>query len=289
MTTKIITHIMVETSAFVTKTRNILNKSNEDYLFDAIYYNDIESVKKYLNKLNIDYKNAYGYTPLMYACYYGYEKLILLFVKAGANPNLKSDLNETVLQIAIKVAKSFLNKNINYNRIIDFLIHIGTDIDSKDYCERSALMMATKYNNLHVVESLISAGADLNLCDNTNYSALKTACYYGHVEIVKLLLDNGAKITAFEQNLKTSIIVNKETREKLVELLSVACYIQTKQSLADKSIKSADECCICYSSIGEKYVLIPCGHYSTCKKCVDKIDKCPLCSKYITNRMRIFD
>lgn len=257
------------------------NKSEIDQIFGGIYYKDINPLRKYAVKSNINQTNMYGFTPLMQSCYYNFEKGIVLLLKRGANPNLKSYLGKTALHIAIE-------SNIA-NRIINLLIYIGTDLDIQDNQGKTPLITAIKYGNIEIASSLILAGSNLDLCDNSNYSALKTACYYGHIDIIKSLLDAGAKITALEQNLKTSITVNKITREKIVEMLSVACYLQTHNVIVSTNIKNTNDCCVCYAPIAEKYVLIPCGHYSTCKNCVEKVNRCPMCMRQIKSNMRIFD
>lgn len=48
-------------------------------------------------------------------------------------------------------------------------------------------------------------------------------------------------------------------------------------------------CCICFEHLNIIYILIPCGHSQICYKCIDKLDhKCPICTKYFDNHIRVF-
>jgi hypothetical protein len=51
-----------------------------------------------------------------------------------------------------------------------------------------------------------------------------------------------------------------------------------------------DECCICFSKLVLRYVLIPCGHNNYCKDCVEKLQHniCAICRQRYENKYQLF-
>ena len=69
---------------------------------------------------------------------------------------------------------------------------MGADINQKDKCGNTALMMASEYGCNEVVELLIQKGADVNAESNKGWTALMNASRNDDREIVELLIQNGA-------------------------------------------------------------------------------------------------
>lgn len=46
-------------------------------------------------------------------------------------------------------------------------------------------------------------------------------------------------------------------------------------------------CCICLDNV-KTHITIPCAHFSYCKICINKLDKCALCNKKIKNTYKVF-
>ena len=70
-----------------------------------------------INKLlaagtDVNEKDWLGYTPLHWACYFGYADLVELLIDKGADPNLVSNTGRTSLEIAIEM---------NYDNIVELL------------------------------------------------------------------------------------------------------------------------------------------------------------------------
>ena len=230
-----------------------------DIIYAAIKHNDIDTFNHLIRNINVNYKYRNDYTLLMLAVYY-YN-----------------------------------------NTIVDLLINLGADLNIQSRDGSTALKIAAKSNNITSVKLLINARANLNLCDKFNHSALKTACYYGHIEIVELLLNAGALINVNDKPVKTSIFVTKDSHNKLVELFSreqsndlsetqfTLLELNGSANLSQKISDQISECCICFEPILEKYVLVPCGHATTCKSCIDKMKLCPICQQNITLSVKIFE
>ena len=71
----------------------------------------------------------------------------------------------------------------------------GTDdVDRRDVCYRTPLMLAAQYGHLDTVTQLIDAGAHVQLHEKGYYTALMLAAGNGHSEVVRRLADAGAAV-----------------------------------------------------------------------------------------------
>ena len=72
------------------------------------------------NKNDINIKDKYGRTPLMYACYYGYFNIVKQLIKNGADVNVNDYENDTPLHIALCVhSRSGIVKLLIKNKVIN--------------------------------------------------------------------------------------------------------------------------------------------------------------------------
>ncbi|MCJ1264270.1 hypothetical protein MMC22_004141 [Lobaria immixta] len=76
------------------------------------------------------------------------------------------------------------------------LIEAGTDIDTVDKFNGSALQTAACHGRKEIVEILIKAGADVNPAGGFYGSALQAAAFRGRKAIVKILIKEGADVNA---------------------------------------------------------------------------------------------
>ena len=72
------------------------------------------------------------------------------------------------------------------------LIAKGADINYKDHCSYTPLMIACSANKFDIVKLLLEYKADATLSDNLGFNALLLACFIQKLEIIRLLLENGA-------------------------------------------------------------------------------------------------
>jgi hypothetical protein len=74
-------------------------------IYDAIFNYDIDKVKKLIDLFkNNNEKINQG---LLYSSWWGYHKIVKLFIKAGANLNYKHE-NKTALSFASKLGSEYL-------------------------------------------------------------------------------------------------------------------------------------------------------------------------------------
>ncbi|AYV79372.1 MAG: hypothetical protein Faunusvirus11_11 [Faunusvirus sp.] len=112
------------------------------------------------------------------------------------------------------------------------LIELGADVNVKSRENSTALIIASKRENIDVVRKLINAGADINV--KTSYyveTALGVACKRDNMAIAILLIDSGANIADIIDNDKLRV----ETAEPITEYIKKQYIKQITATIDDKS------------------------------------------------------
>ena len=141
--------------------------------------------------IDINAKDKYGNTALMFAAESGKVEAVNALINAGAYINARSISGITVLMYATKA------------EIVNALLNAGADVNAKDYYGRTALMFV---RNAETVNALLNAEADVNAQDNRGNTALMDAAWYASYETVNALINAGANINAQAYNGKTALI-----------------------------------------------------------------------------------
>ena len=123
-----------------------------------------------------------GWTPLMYAAFYGNAENTSLLLDHGASVNATNDAGATALMYSVDdVAKTKL------------LLERGADPNLRSGEGRTALLIAVANTGSYpVVKLLLDKGADAKLRLPDGRGALTFAIYSADPQLVQLLLDKGA-------------------------------------------------------------------------------------------------
>ena len=163
-----------------------------------------ELLAKYLvnNDADVDAANKYNNTALICAALNGHLEIVKCFVENGADVNLKGGYhNNTALIFAI------VNGHLE---VVKYLVGNGADLNAEDKNNLTALMLASEKGHIEIVKCLVENGADVNRKNKWNDAALNFSSQKGHFEIVKYLVEKGADVNAKDNYNKTALILASE-------------------------------------------------------------------------------
>ncbi|XP_067652079.1 putative ankyrin repeat protein RF_0381 [Haliotis asinina] len=149
----------------------------------------------------------------MWAATERHREVVQLLVTKGANMSLVDRFGINILHSAclggdVEVVKHVLSQNM-------------LDINSREQCGRTAVMLAAENGHKDVVEFLVDKGADLSLVDETADNVLHCACRGGDAGVVKYILSkNRVDINRRGLHELTPIMMARRCKHReVVELL----------------------------------------------------------------------
>jgi len=145
----------------------------------AVDDENMEVIHVFLSSgINLEVKDARGWTPLMIAAANGKEKLTQLLIHSGARLTARDINGFTPLHwAALKGMAS----------IVELLLSREVDVDSQSKYKWTPLMQACTRGHLNVCSILVAAGADVDLVNSEGSTALQIATIKGYQSIVELL------------------------------------------------------------------------------------------------------
>ena len=131
-------------------------------------------------KVDIESKDEYGQTALLWAAQKGHEAVVKQLLEAGAEIESKDECDgQTALGWAAEKG---------HEAVVKQLLEAGAEIESKDECDQTALLWAAAKGHEAVVKQLLEAGAEIESKDKIyGQTALGRAAQNGHEAVVKLL------------------------------------------------------------------------------------------------------
>lgn len=228
---------------------NISNSENEMPIHIAARENNLKLNDLLSNEEIINSYDDEGYTPIMYSVKYKVNpEIIKLFIKKGANVNLKAKDNkcDTALHLACKnddldAVKILLENNAapNVKNVKkEFPIHIASTKNSyelNDLLSNNVNLNVYDQNGytpimhsvikniqLDVIELFIRKGSNINLPSKkkSGNTVLHMACCLGYVDLVKVLLEHNPDLTIRNSSNLTPLMM----AEKLKKPEVVKCF-----------------------------------------------------------------
>ncbi|EAY16408.1 ankyrin repeat protein, putative [Trichomonas vaginalis G3] len=145
------------------------------------------------------------------AAEYHYTEILDIFVRHGADIDIKDFDNQTPLHISVK--ESDLES-------IKFLVSHGADVNAEDNHGNSPLHAAANGRNKMIAMLFISHGADVNAKDDEGITPLHCAAKSNRKEIAEILISHGADINAKDYKGNTPLHYAAESNGKeIAEIL----------------------------------------------------------------------
>lgn len=194
-----------------------ITSTNDDNSFChmiAAKRNNTECLKKILDRreLNINATDMFGWTALMYSCYYGHPEITKQLLTAGAEPNMYD--NDQMSSLIWAAGRG-------HTDCVTMLIQLGkAKVDQVDKCGTSPLIWACRKGYIEIVNILLKAGANVDSIGMFGWSALLVAVHGNHVDTVKLLLQHKPNVNTCDVQRHTPLIAaSKDGKDEIVKLL----------------------------------------------------------------------
>ena len=139
-----------------------------------------------LNKsVDIDQKDAKGYTPLARAILKGHSTISNLLIGVGADLKTRTSEKNTLLMQSVLSGKKEMTK---------LLINKKIEINLKNNSGETALMLAAAAGDNDQVEMLIEAGADIQTRNQDDLSAYEIALNAGKKDTAELIRNKSGRL-----------------------------------------------------------------------------------------------
>lgn len=166
---------------------NVGDYNGQTAIYKACAARQTEVVKLLIKaRANVNIATKYGSeSPITVAAEKGYEDILTLLIKAGAqiNPKLNNGFTDSTTALMAAASKGQAGA-------VKLLIKAKARLNDQDDKGRTALFRASEAGHTEVVKIFIKAGAKLNLLGPAEHTALSFA---GNDEIRRLLTAAGAK------------------------------------------------------------------------------------------------
>lgn len=143
------------------------------------------------NKMDINSQDKNGNTALHFVSNFGNLDLAKIFIKKGANINIKDNEGKTPLFLAVTISPSLYGegKKMLKNKIdvATFLLENKADPNIKDNDGGTTLHWATISNKPELVKLLLKYGAKNNVSDKDGVTPLSLAKSFNFKDIVEIL------------------------------------------------------------------------------------------------------
>ncbi|XP_071516939.1 uncharacterized protein [Panulirus ornatus] len=127
-----------------------------------------------LRDIDVNELDSNGFTPIMWASYYGQLPTVRLLIQNRAKVNMEGQDGETSLLLAA---------SNGHHEIIKLLISYGADPNHVDHMGNTALMYAAHNDHSHCGNELLDHGADITYTNVAGSSAFSIAVARGSKQV----------------------------------------------------------------------------------------------------------
>ncbi|KAI1299277.1 Ankyrin-3 [Halotydeus destructor] len=157
-------------------------------LLYAAYYGHPELIKVLLEQnARVDVFDESGTAALHLAADYGHEEVIQLLLANNAFVNVRNKYGLTPLHLAAKKG---------YKGMLQQLVDNGAVVDALTLIKQTPLHLAAETGQLEVCKTLLLMKADVNALDNLSQSPLHLAAQNDHPDVLKLFLQHKPELVS---------------------------------------------------------------------------------------------
>ncbi len=180
-------------------------------LIKAVSERDSESVWRALSDkdANVNMARKNGVTALMFASSKGWEDMISLLIRLGADLDPVNNEGNTALFYSV----------LGGAGAAQILLSAGSKVDIANHKGMTALMVAAQQGNAEVAKLLIEAGADINMANDDGLTALMLGVISGRVPVVQLLVENGAVADLKSDEGVTALMYSLDSDSRITKIL----------------------------------------------------------------------
>lgn len=190
------------------------NEDNSTCLMIAAKNNNLDCLEKILesDRSNINDTDTYGWTALMYACYYGHSDVTRALLLAGAEADIAD--NDHISSLIWAAGRGHID-------CVSALIKIGrAKVNQVDRSGTTPLIWACRKGCTEAASLLLKAGANIDSIGMFGWSAVLVSVLGNHLETLKLLLQHKPNVNTCDiQRLTPLIMASKEGKVDIVRLL----------------------------------------------------------------------
>ncbi|XP_069462589.1 ankyrin repeat domain-containing protein 6 isoform X3 [Ambystoma mexicanum] len=201
-------------------------------LLVAAYKGQADNVVQLINKGAKVAVTKHGRTPLHLAANKGHLSVVQILLKAGCEPDIQDDGDQTALHRAAVVGNS---------DVIAALIKEGCALDRQDKDGNTALHEAAWHGFSQSVKLLVKAGANVLVKNKAGNTPLHLACQNGHSQSTRVLLLGGSR--ADLKNNAGDACVHVASRYNHLSiirvLLNAFCSVNGKNQVGDTPLHVA--------------------------------------------------
>ena len=169
-------------------------------LHEAVQQDNVARISELLgNVVDLNGKDADGWTPLMVAVSWQKPEMVRLLLDRGANVQARNGEEDTALHIATRAGRAGPSVTKETIEIVDLLISRGADLEAKPDTGFTPLHQAAAWSRVKIAELLLKKGAKVNSRtdgsrgSNPLHAAVIIERSY---PMAKLLVDYGADLRA---------------------------------------------------------------------------------------------
>lgn len=134
-------------------------------------------------KLNII--DNYGQTPVHYAAWYGWPKILDIIIKAGADIGIEENNGKTALHLAVEK---------DHSRCAVSLLEAGADIEHRNRQGETPLYVSIRMNKSRCTSLLMDSGANVCVSSPYKWNCLHRAAEHGKTGLMRKLIKAGVDL-----------------------------------------------------------------------------------------------